>query len=52
MSVAGNMYIHNKFSQWMVEYLCLKDKGLFNIWTPKVDGITNQIAKEVLAKAD
>jgi hypothetical protein len=48
MNATGNMYLDN---HWIVEYLCPKDKELFNIWTPAIDALTKQIAKDVMEKS-
>lgn len=51
----GNMYFLRITSEWVVEYLCPKDRELFRKWTRETDATTKQIAKDVLGdenKAD
>ena len=47
----GNMYSEKGREDWVVEYLCSKEKETFLSWTPEIDNMTKVIAKEVLAKA-
>jgi hypothetical protein len=51
MSGTGNMYFDKKPAFWVVEYLCPKDGELFRSWMPEIDGITKQIAKDVIEKS-
>jgi len=50
MRATGLMYFNARISRWSVEYMCTKDKEVYNIGARDTDALTKQIAKDVLEK--
>jgi hypothetical protein len=54
MHGTGEMYLRRskRGSHWHLEYLCPKDGEILRGWTPEVDELTHQIAKDVLEEEE
>jgi hypothetical protein len=46
----GEMILLKGSSRWLVEYLCPSERETFRKWTPDIDALTKQIAKDVLGE--